>query len=381
MRQTASFISTYAADVSGVCSALYELGGMTVMHDASGCNSTYNTHDEPRWYDMDSLVFISAVSENDAIMGDDEKLIRDICETASALRPRFVAVAGTPIHMLIGTDFTAVAAAVERRTGIPAMGIPTNGMHSYVQGAGLAFEALAGRFVREDLRPVPGERRVNVLGLTPLDFGVNGSDASIAGLLEAHGWQVVSRWAMGSTLDDLTRAGEANVNLVVSAAGLPAARRLRQRFGTPFAAGVPVGEAFSRQVLQALETALRTGEDQFPCAQRLDGAPALAVIGESVGAGSLAAAVTAEYGVPARLICPLETEAVLLGQGDCRALDEDELVPALADVPAVAADPLYRPICGDRDFFDLPSYGFSGRIWKRGIPNLIGKPLKERNQL
>ncbi|HNY00827.1 MAG TPA: oxidoreductase, partial [Oscillospiraceae bacterium] len=63
MKQTARIISTYTADVSGAASALFELGGMTVMHDASGCNSTYNTHDEPRWYDQDSLVFISALSE------------------------------------------------------------------------------------------------------------------------------------------------------------------------------------------------------------------------------------------------------------------------------------------------------------------------------
>ncbi len=51
-------IPIYTADVSGVCSALYELGGMTVMHDPSGCNSTYNTHDEIRWYDQDSLIYI-----------------------------------------------------------------------------------------------------------------------------------------------------------------------------------------------------------------------------------------------------------------------------------------------------------------------------------
>jgi len=47
LKQTARIISTYAGDTSGVASALFELGGMTVMHDASGCNSTYNTHDEP----------------------------------------------------------------------------------------------------------------------------------------------------------------------------------------------------------------------------------------------------------------------------------------------------------------------------------------------
>ena len=101
MKQTARIISTYSADVFGVCSALFELGGMTIMHDASGCNSTYSTHDEPRWYDVDSMVYISALSELEAIMGDDEKLIGDICAAAKDLHPRFIAIAGTPIPTMI----------------------------------------------------------------------------------------------------------------------------------------------------------------------------------------------------------------------------------------------------------------------------------------
>ena len=87
MRQIARIISTYSADVFGVCSALFELGGMIIMHDASGCNSTYTTHDEPRWYDMDSMVYISGLSEMEAIMGDDQKLISDIAEAAKSLHP------------------------------------------------------------------------------------------------------------------------------------------------------------------------------------------------------------------------------------------------------------------------------------------------------
>ena len=101
LRQTASILSTYAADVSGVCSALYEMGGMTVMHDASGCNSTYNTHDEPRWYDMPSMVYISALSETEAMLGDESKIIDDISEAALELKPRFIAIAGTPIPMMM----------------------------------------------------------------------------------------------------------------------------------------------------------------------------------------------------------------------------------------------------------------------------------------
>ena len=68
MKRTNRILPVYAADISGVCSALYELGGMTVMHDASGCNSTYTTHDEPRWYSMDSMVYISALSELEAVI-------------------------------------------------------------------------------------------------------------------------------------------------------------------------------------------------------------------------------------------------------------------------------------------------------------------------
>lgn len=41
MKQTQRVTANYAADLAGVCSALYELGGLIVMHDASGCNSTY----------------------------------------------------------------------------------------------------------------------------------------------------------------------------------------------------------------------------------------------------------------------------------------------------------------------------------------------------
>ena len=84
MRIENSYIVTpcYTADASGVCSALFELGGMIVMHDPSGCNSTYNTHDETRWYDKDSLIYITGLTEIDAIMGNDKKVVEDVSDAA-----------------------------------------------------------------------------------------------------------------------------------------------------------------------------------------------------------------------------------------------------------------------------------------------------------
>ena len=118
MRQSYKIIPVYTADVSGVCSALYELGGMVVMHDPSGCNSTYNTHDEIRWYDKDSLIYISGLSEIDAVMGNDAKFINDIEEAARELKPEFIALAGSPIPFMNGTDFPAIAQVIQTETGI-----------------------------------------------------------------------------------------------------------------------------------------------------------------------------------------------------------------------------------------------------------------------
>ncbi len=157
MKRSYKIIPIYTADVSGVCSALYELGGMTVMHDPSGCNSTYNTHDEIRWYDQDSMIYISGLTEIDAVMGNDEKLIRDIEIAAEELKPKFIALAGSPIPYMNGTDFEAIAKILEQDLGIPAFSVPTNGMHDYVYGAGIALAEIAKRI--EGKREVTAKER------------------------------------------------------------------------------------------------------------------------------------------------------------------------------------------------------------------------------
>jgi nitrogenase molybdenum-cofactor synthesis protein NifE len=378
MKQTARIISVYTADVSGVASSLFELGGMTVMHDASGCNSTYNTHDEPRWYDHDSLVFISALTEMDAIMGNDEKLISDVTDAAMQLHPRFVAIAGTPIPMMTGTDFEAVARRVEKNTGIPCFGLKTNSMHSYLSGASMAFEALAKRFCDRKLSREKSSGLVNVLGMTPLDFSVNGSDASIRSWLSHSGFEANSVWAMGGTLDDIIGAGRADVNLVVSYDGLAAARYLRETFGTPYVVGVPFGTDFSETLSEELGRASDTGEDAVSFDIRPDGwTPDAVIIGESVYSGSLAAAKWLQDETAARVICPLETESGLLSPSDAMAMDEDDIVPLLPAGGIIIADPMYKPVCPeDCDFRALPSEAFSGRIYRKEIPNFIDSEIK-----
>ena len=394
MKQTARIISTYSADVMGVCSALFELGGMTVMHDASGCNSTYTTHDEPRWYDMDSMVYISGISEMEAIMGDDEKLISDIVDAAEVLKPAFIAIAGTPIPTMTGFDFEAVAAVIEHRTGIPSFGFPTTGMNTYIHGASMAFAGIAERFVDDPAEKESSGIKVNVLGLTPLDFSVNGTDDSIVQWLEREGFEVVSKWAMGSSLDEIRRSAEADVNLVVSAAGYGAAKVLYERFGMPYAIGFPAGNELpgllaDQIILNVKKFKEQGGAKTFESAEIsvdsgvfLDGSEGkdgstyekgfAAVIGEGITSLSLAGTIELECGIPAKVLCATECPEGILRECDRMTPDEDDIIPELEGAAYVIADPMYKPIVPESaEFISLPSEAFSGRIYRDEIPDLV----------
>ncbi len=371
MKQTARIISTYSADTFGVCSALFELGGMVIMHDASGCNSTYTTHDEPRWYDMDSMVYISGLSEMEAIMGDDEKLIGDIVEAAENLQPKFIAIAGTPIPAMTGFDYTAVAELVEDRTGIPTFGFATTGMNTYVAGASMAFEGIARRFVKKDVEKTT-HLSANILGLTPLDFSVNGSDKSMVHFLKNAGFEVISKWAMGSSLEELMEAGRASVNLVVSATGLGVAKVLKEMFGTPYVIGTPIGAAYQEELKNVLLEVANGAVVELEMSNLPNSE--IAVIGEGVTSVSLAQAIELEYAKGVKVLCATECDKKLLRNKDVITADEEDVIEALEGMKMVIADPLYRPICPkDAKFIPLPAECFSGRIYRNEIPNLVDR--------
>ena len=453
MKQVSVTLSTYTADVSGVCSALYELGGMVVIHDPSGCNSTYNTHDEPRWYDMDSLVFISGLSQMDAIMGNDDKFINDIVRAAKELTPRFIALVRTPIPLMTGTDFEGIARVIEKQTGIPVFYFPTSGMHSYVSGAGMALETVArelvlptnanthfkeaktevktvsDKLIEESAKKIKievGESKlsntkikINILGATPLDFSVNSTLDSIKEFLSHH-FEIISTFAMGSSLEEIQKAGEADVNLVISSVGFPAAKVLEERFSTPYVIGTPV-KGFANIIAEKLIDAAWTKQSQtayfsvtLPCQNTSGdvsdnesiipktnvhfqpGAPfrtekkkirmestdedkaasGIYIIGESVISQSLKTALALKNGINATVICPLETEPDYVAEDVLLLSSEEEIKEAIAEAQTVIADPIYKTICSEKtNFIALPHEAFSGRIYRKEIPNLLDYEL------
>lgn len=425
--QTHVFTSTYTADVSGVCSALYELGGMTVIHDPSGCNSTYSTHDEPRWFDTDSLMFVSGLDEMTAVLGDDNVLIDDVTHAVRDLKPRFVTLCSGSIPHIIAFDCKGVAHLLEKRTGVPMLPVTTTGNRSYVAGVGAALTEWVKRFadslespyrVRSSGSPDcsantlegaagPESFSVNLLGVTPLDFSINGNVDAMRKVFEDAGIPVNCCAAMGESFDSLRHIFRASVNVVVSSCGRRLARYMEQTAGIPYVEGTPIGaygaarlpklakkayekkraslEEDSHGALDGTSGSLRMllakkkGDSEGirlwngnPAHERWDVPDSqILIIGEEVFAQSLAAAINqltpdCRHGLQAFAVWPDVDHG----------FPEDVLAELIRKSRYIIGDPLYRTIPHDstqNTFVDFPHEAYSGRIFRDRIPVFIGK--------
>lgn len=421
--QTHVFTSTYTADVSGVCSALYELGGMTVIHDPSGCNSTYSTHDEPRWFDTDSLMFVSGLDEMTAVLGDDNVLIDDVDHAVRDLEPRFVTLCSGSIPHIIAFDCKGVAHLLEKRTGVPMLPVTTTGNRSYVAGVGAALTEWVKRFADPSESPYRAARTldgsadpeargseafsVNLLGVTPLDFSVNGNVDAMRKVFEDAGIPVNCCAAMGESFDSLRHIFRASVNVVVSSCGRRLARYMEQTAGIPYVEGTPIGaygaarlpelakEAYEKKraslegdshgAMDGASGSLRMllakkkGDSEGihlwkgnPAHDRWDVPDGqILIIGEEVFAQSLAAAINqlapdCRHGLQAFAVWPDVDHG----------FPEDVLAELIRKSRYIIGDPLYRTIPHDSKqniFVDFPHEAYSGRIFRDQIPVFIGK--------
>lgn len=449
--QTHVFTSTYTADVSGVCSALYELGGMTVIHDPSGCNSTYSTHDEPRWFDTDSLMFVSGLDEMTAVLGDDNVLIDDVTHAVRDLKPRFVTLCSGSIPHIIAFDCKGVAHLLEKRTGVPMLPVATTGNRSYVAGVGAALTEWVKRFADSSENPYrvsssgspdcsantlegaagPESFSVNLLGVTPLDFSINGNVDAMRKVFEDAGIPVNCCAAMGESFDSLRHIFRASVNVVVSSCGRRLARYMEQTAGIPYVEGTPIGaygaarlpelakEAYEKKWASlegdshgamdgASGTAASTsaqgasGSAELPSSRGASGSlrmllakkkgdsegihlwkgnPAherwdvpdgqVLIIGEEVFAQSLAAAIN-----QLTPDCRHGLHAFAVWPDVDHGFPEDVLAELIRKSRYIIGDPLYRTIPHDskqNTFVDFPHEAYSGRIFRNQIPVFIGK--------
>ena len=265
MKRLYRFLPPFAGDYSGVGSALYELGGMLCIHDASGCTGNYVGFDEPRSYDSKQLVYCTGLRRDDAIMGDEEVYIDKIVRAAQDMKPKFIALLGSPVPLIIGFDFNGVARELEQRLGIPAFGFDTAGMTgSYKEGVVMGVTKLLDYYVlpkkNELIRNADRKgKKVNIVGATPLDISEENLEA-LKILLKSKGYEVVSVLSMSNDMDEFLSFYKADVNLAITQAGILISKDLEAKYDMPYLAGLPIGELGTEHYFNCLEEVFEVGK-------------------------------------------------------------------------------------------------------------------------
>lgn len=250
MGKLSIYLPPYAPDYSGACSLLYPFNSLLIIHDAQGCTSNYTGFDEPRWYGSKKPLYCSGLRKIDVAMGNEERTISRIEKAAEELRPEFIAVVGSPVPMVIGTDFDGLASEIEERTGITTLGLGTTGLKLYAEGMGRAGKLLLDRFL-------PGEaekrkRSVNLLGATPLDYSEDEME-ELKSFLREGGYSVNYSLSLGFMDRPLASMAEAGVNLVLSQGGVEIARWFERYFNMPWMAGLPFGNKAKENFIPMLK--------------------------------------------------------------------------------------------------------------------------------
>ncbi len=230
-------IYPFAPDQSGASAVLYELGGMIIICDAGGCAGNVCGFDEPRWVGTKSQIFSAGLRDMDAILGRDDLMISKIAKASEKLDSNFVAIIGTPVPATIATDYKALRRMAEKKIGLPVITMDTSGAGLYDEGIEKAYRELLRCFAGDgsgDGEVAKAAGTAGVLGITPLDMDCMDAAAKIREILKAEGAEEVICCGADGDLDEIRRAGSAEKNIVVSAAGLKAARWLKEHFGIPY---------------------------------------------------------------------------------------------------------------------------------------------------
>lgn len=379
MSQLLFHLPPFAADYSGVASVLHDLGGLVVIHDASGCTGSYIGYDEPRWFASRSSVYCSGLREEDAILGNDDKLLENIKRVVAEREFSFVAVIGSPVPMLVGFDFAGFANLLEAETGLAAFGFATTGFPYYHSGIAAAFDALAERFVMDLHVPVP--RGVNILGASPLDdFDAAALDV-LVDCLTNNGFATVSIWGQRSGLEAINHAAGASVNWVVSAAALPLARQMEQRWGIPYVLGLPSSPSATEMLMAELRNRSdgmiakgnELGQATSPVSLPAGRNAGVCLLGEQVRMNSLRVALRGECpDISIKVASFFAWDEGIAERGDSFLVSEARAADYLSalNCDVVVGDPLLRTLLPphfDGQFIDEPHRAISGRLYRHSL--------------
>jgi nitrogenase molybdenum-cofactor synthesis protein NifE len=175
--------------------------------------------------------FSTDLQEMDVIYGGEKKLEAALLELIVHYQPKAAFVYSTCIVGLIGDDVSAVCQRVQEKTGIPVLGVHSEGFKGTKKdGYKAACEALYKLVGTGNVSGV-GPASINILG----EFNLAGEAGIIRDYYRRIGIEVVSTLTGDGRVDDIRRAHGAKLNLVQCSGSMTYLAKMMERdYGIPY---------------------------------------------------------------------------------------------------------------------------------------------------
>jgi len=175
--------------------------------------------------------FSTDLQELDVIFGGEKKLEAALLELIAHHSPKAAFVYSTCIVGLIGDDVSAVCRRVSERTGIPVMGVHSEGFKGTkkdgYRAACDALYKLVGTGDTSGISPFS----INILG----EFNLAGETWVLRDYYKRLGIEVVACITGDSRIEDIRRAHGAKLNLVQCSGSMTSLAKMMERdYGIPF---------------------------------------------------------------------------------------------------------------------------------------------------
>lgn len=359
MRNMSRMLPVFSPDFCGVMSVFLDTDALQIFHGQGGCVGNFAYGDEIRWQESNKKLLVSRISEAETVVGSDESFIEKAVSAIKTDNSKLAVVISSPIAMVTGIDICALANVIEKKTGIPVLGINAHGFKTYEYGQELAYEQLYYHFL-EKKEKGEKENTAVVIGATSLDGFDNKILDEYQEFLLNLGYDEVLVWGMRSGISDVERTKDASRIYVVSKSGIKVAKMIQERFGIPYSIGIPVGNRFSGQ----LEIPEKRNEKTL-------------VLADQVTACSVREYLEKERGMQHVTVASMFTMCEELNRpGDKFISCEDELMKygMEEEFDYIVADKLYeKVISAKKKFICLPHTAVSGWVNTEKLLSIIGK--------
>ncbi|MFI3249586.1 MAG: nitrogenase component 1 [Eubacteriales bacterium] len=242
------------SDRMGILWTLMQIEGAVILEYGTAGTTAYSMkHFMMSGMNLQGKLFTTELSEAELVMGEDSRLENKIKELDRTLSPKVIFIMASSVSSVTGYDVEGVCRYLQGQVTAKLIVFPQGGFSGdFSSGLQVAYTKLVEELADS---PINTEDCFNILGVSAMTSHGSGDRNHLEQLMKEHfGLHPHAILSLDTDLAKIATMSKAKINLVLSYEGLKGAKYLKERFGTPYVYGYPIGAEAQEKFISEIAT-------------------------------------------------------------------------------------------------------------------------------